>query len=231
LKREFMIDRQGKTFVLYAGLLDEAHQNGLKAIRTRLLQPPTAENGDTTICLAEIEMQDGRIFSGIGDANPQNVGRNIAAHAIRMAETRAKARALRDAVNVGTVALEELGDEESDAPPRSSVNRPENQLHEAVPPANRGASAASTQPTPITGRVARSQAAVRPNVVSEVADLATPAQLRAIYLIGRDQRGLNEQAVDERARGAFGANTRELTRRQASSFIDQLKAEATPAAS
>ena len=46
MKREFLIDRQGKTFALYAGLLDEAHQNGLKSIRTRIVQAPAPENGE-----------------------------------------------------------------------------------------------------------------------------------------------------------------------------------------
>ena len=61
MKREFMIERQGRSFVLYAGLLDEAHQRGLKAIRTQLLQAPTAANGDTTICHAIVEMEDGLV--------------------------------------------------------------------------------------------------------------------------------------------------------------------------
>lgn len=107
-----MIERQGKKFVLYAGLLDEAHERGLRSIETELLQVPTVENGEVAIAWAVVRTEDGK-FSGIGDASPENVGRNIAPHIIRMAETRAKARALRDAINVGVAALEELGGEKS----------------------------------------------------------------------------------------------------------------------
>lgn len=113
-----MITRQGKQYVLFAGLLDEAHSRGLRGIDTELIQVPDASNGNVAIVKATCEMEDGRRFSGIGDASPENVGRNIAPHLIRMAETRAKARALRDAVNVGATALEELSDGD-DAPPAS----------------------------------------------------------------------------------------------------------------
>jgi hypothetical protein len=114
VKKEFIVNRQGKDFVLYAGLLDQAHREGLKRISTTLLQAPVPENGQMAICRAEVETEKG-IFSGIGDASPDNVGRMIAMHTIRMAETRAKARALRDAINVGVTAFEELGDIEEDA--------------------------------------------------------------------------------------------------------------------
>lgn len=119
MRDEFMITRQGKQYVLFQGLLDEAHSQGLRGIDTELLQVPDSENGNVAIVKATCEMEDGRRFSGIGDASPENVGRNIAPHVIRMAETRAKARALRDAVNVGATALEELS-EGDDAPPASS---------------------------------------------------------------------------------------------------------------
>jgi hypothetical protein len=116
MRDEFLITRQGKQYVLFAGLLDEAHSRGLRGIDTELIQVPNEGNGNVAIVKATADMEDGRHFSGIGDASPENVGRNIVPHVIRMAETRAKARALRDAVNVGATALEELSDGD-DAPP------------------------------------------------------------------------------------------------------------------
>src|SRR5215210_1160185 len=113
MREEYMIERQGKRFVLYAGLLEEAHSRGLRSIETELLQIPEKENGEVAIVKAVIRTEEGK-FAGIGDASPQNVNRTIAPHVIRMAETRAKARALRDAINVGVTAFEELGGEEEE---------------------------------------------------------------------------------------------------------------------
>jgi hypothetical protein len=111
VREEYMIERQGKRFVLYAGLLEEAHSRGLRSIETELLQVPGGENGEVAIVRATVRTEDGK-FTGIGDASPENVNRTIAPHVIRMAETRAKARALRDAINVGVTAFEELGGED-----------------------------------------------------------------------------------------------------------------------
>lgn len=116
IREEFMIERQGKQYALFAGLLDAAHQAGLRSIETELIEKPYQMNENLAIVKARVTMEDGKFFDGIGDARPENVGRNIAPHLIRMAETRAKARALRDAINVGVVAFEEIG-QEGDAPP------------------------------------------------------------------------------------------------------------------
>jgi hypothetical protein len=121
VREEYMIERQGRRFVLYAGLLEEAHSRGLRSIETDLLQVPDSGNGEVAIVRAVVRTEDGK-FTGIGDAAPGNVNRTIVPHLIRMAETRAKARALRDAINVGVTAFEELGGEDGDEvvePPRA----------------------------------------------------------------------------------------------------------------
>jgi len=137
VREEYMIERQGKRFVLYAGLLEEAHSRGLRSIETELLQVPAAENGEVAIVRAVVRMEEGK-FSGIGDAGPQNVGRMIAPHLIRMAETRAKARALRDAINVGVTAFEELGGEEAGGAERAPAYEEPAASRQAAVEENRG---------------------------------------------------------------------------------------------
>ena len=113
MRKDFMVERQGKTFCLYAGLLDLAHQTGLLSIKTSLIQIPNEANNRTAICTAVVTLlKDGveKEFTGIGDAAPNNVAPAMQNCLIRMAETRSKARALRDAVNIGVAAFEELGD-------------------------------------------------------------------------------------------------------------------------
>jgi len=115
MRKEFLVERQGKQFVLYAGLLSLAHEQGLVSIATALVQVPSEANNRVAICTATVILEkDGlqRTFQGIGDAAPNNVAPAMVNCTIRLAETRAKARALRDAVNVGTAALEELGGED-----------------------------------------------------------------------------------------------------------------------
>jgi hypothetical protein len=109
LHKEFLVERQGRQFALYAGLLDLAHQEGLRAVTTELVQAPTDANGQTAVCRATVVTEKGT-FTGLGDACPASVSRQMLPHLLRLAETRAKARALRDAVNVGVAAVEELGD-------------------------------------------------------------------------------------------------------------------------
>lgn len=121
MDRKFIIERQDKPFVLYSGLLDLAHQKGLSGIMTTLEQFPTEENGRTCIFSAVVTLLvDGeqKIFKSYGDANPGNVPANILPSFIRMAETRAIGRALRNAVNIGMVCSDEMADEGENVRPQ-----------------------------------------------------------------------------------------------------------------
>ncbi len=126
--------------IAFKGLLALAHDDGLKSVKTKVLQLPTDENQKTAVVEACVRTSKGT-FTGTGDACPANVNRKIAPHVLRMAETRAIARAFRLAVNIGVVAIEELGediaivgaaddsDREARGTPRT-VRRPESALSE-----------------------------------------------------------------------------------------------------
>ena len=224
-----MITRQGKQYVLYQGLLDEAHARGLRGIDTELVQVPTAENGNVALVKAVVEMEaaDGsegiRTFSGIGDASPENVGRNIVPHIIRMAETRAKARALRDAVNVGATALEELSDGD-EAPPA------------AYPPPRGLQSAGRSQPAGSASSAPNGKAGSKPEAVEDDAQgapaqettrrgkggstqKARKSQIDLLRTLAEELRGENGVA---RLESRIGKPLGELSRAEADEWIDRL---------
>lgn len=122
--KEFIKSLQGKDFVLLGGLLELAHQDGLNYTSTDIIQFPNQENGNTTIVRAVVRTGKGE-FSGIGDASPASVpNKSIAVHSIRMAETRAMARALRVATNVSMTAFEELGADIEEKPSYQNYSQP-----------------------------------------------------------------------------------------------------------
>jgi len=124
IPREYVITQQGREYVLSDGLLHGLVQlsRGFYDLATEIVQLPTAENAQTAVCTAKVtvfEPETGRVLrtaTGIGDASPANVGRMVAIHVLRMAETRAVARALRHLLGVGLTALEELGQGGVEAP-------------------------------------------------------------------------------------------------------------------
>jgi hypothetical protein len=97
----------GKPFVRYAGLLALAHERGLVSLKAHLISV-TAE---LALAEADATFADGKTYSECADSTPQNVPQHIRPHFPRMALTSAKARTLRDALNIGIAALEELDGE------------------------------------------------------------------------------------------------------------------------
>ncbi len=233
MRKEFMVERQGRSFCLYAGLLDLAHQQGLRSIRTELVQTPTEANNRVAICAATVVLEaDGveRQFTGIGDAAPNNVAPAMQSCLLRMAETRAKARALRDAVNIGVAAFEELGEDEEPAatperayavaPDRAGVGR------SATTVRNGDASSPTARPTASIRRQAASGETV-PATVTETrgetnaspGDVATDTQIEAIRNLSRRKSVDPEAEAKERFTVSSLA---ELSHAQASEMIREL---------
>ena len=217
MREEFFIERHGKRYVLFQGLLDEAHSLGLKGIDTDLIQIPDESNGNVAIVKATAEMDDERRFSGIGDASPDNVGRNIAPHLIRMAETRAKARALRDAVNVGATAMEELSDGD-DAPPASS---PRGGRPTPIRGGKQSSSQSSAQSVPTEQEVPQNGQAQN-SASSKRGGKARKSQVDLLKTLAVEWRG--ENGV-ERLETRLGKPLTELTRAEADEWIDRLTPE------
>lgn len=105
-REKYLIDIDGKDFVVFKGLLDIAHTFGLKSIETKIIKLDAKEKQ----CIVEaiVEYQDGTTFTGHGHADPSNLDPKLVPSYIAMAETRAIARALRFGNNVGLTSSDEL---------------------------------------------------------------------------------------------------------------------------
>ena len=112
INEEHIISIDGKPYVKYAGLLEAAHRAGLKDLQVKLIQSPNRDNGYTAVCEATAVIKTRsreKVYVEIGDANPASIGDSrLSVHAIRIAATRAKARALRDALRISICSVEEL---------------------------------------------------------------------------------------------------------------------------
>ena len=121
-----IIRLQGREYVTFRGLLFVAHEAGLESIDVKLVSwDPESRNA---ILMATVKGKRG-VFTDIGDASPTNVNRMIANATIRMASTRAQARALRSYLGVGFTSLEELPGDRQTKPepkPQQRVSRPFN---------------------------------------------------------------------------------------------------------
>ena len=104
IPREFITTIHGKEFVQFAGLLAMAHAQGLTSLTAELV----SVTHDLALARARATFADGRTFTEAADATPDNVNAGVRKHFARCALTRAKARALRDALNISTCAVEEL---------------------------------------------------------------------------------------------------------------------------
>ncbi len=107
--------REESIDAVYGALLHRAHVEGLYGMQVTLLQAPAPENGHTALVRADVQMVQGH-FGAIGAADGAE---GCSASAVcATAELRAKVRALQDALDAPSLALEPPAPPTADAPPR-----------------------------------------------------------------------------------------------------------------
>lgn len=115
IEKQGMVTLNGKDYPTYGYVLNLAHEQGLIGISTELVRLEIDKEKGSLLCISKATVtmeKDGitKIFQGYGDVTDRNVNKMILPHYVRMAETRAKGRALRDAVNIGQALIEELNE-------------------------------------------------------------------------------------------------------------------------
>ena len=235
LDDRFISSIQGKDFVIYSGLLDLAHQNGLVKLEVKTMQLPTKDNGNEAICHATAETKYGEVYADIGDANPKNVNSKIAVHIIRMASTRAKARALRDMTNIGITCLEELGDFSEVV---GSSNKVVDIKSRKPAQTKKGISATKPASANNNGNGAKKKAVAKPKVVEKKSETKKPdnengsdqpkmstAQFRALNNLSR-RRGISVEELENMSEEMFSSKVENLSTSDAASFIRNLQQSA-----
>lgn len=191
-----------KHITYYSDLLAAAHEAGIKSLTTEAVQLPSEVNGNTAVVKAVIETGRGS-FCALGDASPENVEAEFLPHLIRVAETRAKARALRDALNIGVVAYEEIS----------------GRIGTGERVANNDATK-STQPQP-----APAQPPAKQRTASPANEFWSDNQRRLIFRL-LSKRGLEGEALQRHLRETFNvSDLRHVKRKAASDYIDKLMSD------
>jgi hypothetical protein len=108
IDKKFTVMLQGKEFITFEGLLNAFHENKGKTITTEIVSITKPY-----VFKATAQGEKGT-YTAHGDADDTNVSGFVKQHIIRMAETRAIARALRLYNNIGMCSAEELGEDKEE---------------------------------------------------------------------------------------------------------------------
>lgn len=235
LDDRFITNIKGKDFVMYAGVLDLAHQIGLDSMEVEVMQYPTKDNGFEAICKAITYASSGQLFIDFGDANPNNVNKMVVTHLLRVAATRAKARTLRDLTNVGYTCLEEIDADEMEIDLQSSKKNGSKSSQskasgkkktDSKPAAKEAEPSKKEQPEkqaePHQAEPSKPEQQKEQKSGGNGAQRASSAQLAAIMNLG-SRRGLSEEDVNRLAQEKLEIPVQEITSDLAGKFIKMLQ--------
>lgn len=107
---KYVTQVKGQDYIKYSGLLSYAHKKGL--VNMWIMDKNIDTENKVAIVQVKVQISDeeGMLyeFEGIGSANKQNTPLHLEGSYVELAHTRAKARALRDALNIDMNSFEEV---------------------------------------------------------------------------------------------------------------------------
>ena len=156
----------------------------------------------------------GESFTDIGDANPGNCSSKVVKHLLRLASTRAIARALRSFTNVGLTALEELEDLNDVIGNKDYKSKPKAQEEsdpegESIRTRSRNGSVNSGKSDNSDNLKSKGNGAGEPEAkapeksTEAIHPKMSEAQKRAIYNLSR-RRGISVEELEQRAFETYG---------------------------
>jgi len=180
-----------RPYVTREGLLYYARKSGqLQGIKVEIVE----RQKDFCLVKATVLTKDGGEFEAYGDASTSNTNRMVSPHLIRMAETRAINRALREAFPIGLCSYEELGEADIDISVEPATGEP-----------NPTPSSSSSPAKASNGGVSKKQIGFMKKLLKEVF-------------------GENAEEEGKRMIAVYGkSSSKELTSKEASEIIDTLK--------
>jgi hypothetical protein len=191
--------------------------------------------------------KSGESFTDIGDASPQSCNSKVVKHLLRIASTRAIARALRSFTNIGMTCLEELADLNDVAGNDSGNGKAKTSRPAArMKPAEKPLGDKQKEPPPVETKGVAAEQKTQPNAAQESKKTVagepmgapkgeskgngkptgepkiSDAQLRACMNLSR-RRGISVDELHRMALETYGIELEYLTVKDASSFIRSLQ--------
>jgi hypothetical protein len=110
LRPEEILKKDGREYVFLRGLERLAKERGISEATSRILATPSPESPCAVVTYG-FRFYDGGYYEGSADATINNCDKGFRLYLTAMAESRAKARALRTAFGISLCSVEEIAAE------------------------------------------------------------------------------------------------------------------------
>lgn len=193
--------------VLYAGRNCTDQLRSTRNVSVTIVARERLE--DLYVVTARATMPDGRTDESVGAVVLTNLKGEALANAIMRSETKAKRR-----VTLSICGLSWADESEVSSIPNAQATAVDMETGEVIP---------IMTPQQAAGAALAERQQPQPAASGGGGDGATPAQVNAIFAIGRRELQWQEEDMDAYCRSLYGKAAGELSKREASELIDRLK--------